>query len=394
VKLLTFLLLGLLACGDDSGLRSQGDLDAGRDVATDADASAETGGDLGADGGATDSGADVAPDMPEPDAADDTSDTSDPEDAGDDGGDDAGEPDADASDIGEDAADTNEMDAGQEYDPAASGRFAAVTQSASVTRDGRTIPINVHSPDGAIGRPMVVLLPGFQLESRRYLGLAGHLASHGYVVVRADPPGGLFDVDHTAMADDVAVVIDWAIETLGGTVDPDKIAIAGHSLGGKVSFMAASRDPRIVAVFAIDPVNAGSPISGYSQTLPNIVPDEVQDLAIPVGIVGETLDATAPFGPACAPAGMNYVTITDAATSATWLAEWTFADTSHMDFVDDKSGCGFTCSACRDGGASEADVQASLRTLAVAFVRLHFDGDAEMEAWLTGDSLPAGVTQR
>ncbi len=318
-------------------------------------------------------------------------------DAGDLGGDDVDtQPDAADADIdADDARDAEETgpDGGDGYDPSGDGPFEVVVETGQVVRDGRTIPVSVHGPRDQVQRPVVVLLPGFQLESRRYVALADFVASHGFIVVRADPPGGLFDASHTAMADDVSAVIDWLVSELGERIDTAAITAAGHSMGGKLSFMVAHRDPRVRAVFAIDPVNAGSPF-GYSPTLPDIVPDEVEGLAIPIGVVGETLDAAADFGPACAPEGMNYVTLTDAAVAATWLTEWTFTGAAHMDFVADKTGCGFVCSACRDGDADEEVVRAGVATLLVAFLRLQFGADTSMDAWLRGDALPSGVVVR
>lgn len=392
MKLLTFLILSLAACGDSTVDPPPGD--AGVDATRDGnngqmDAESDAGGDTGEQGDVPEDGErDVvdADDTGAPDGGDtDDADHTDTADA------------PDVHDAGEDAEvgqDTPEDAPDPAYDPAAPGPHEVETSDDSLTRDGRSIPLAVHAPAGQQGRPWLILLPGFQLQSSRYIPLADHLASHGYVVVRADPPGGLFDVSHTAMADDVSAVIDWATETLGNAIEAESVTVAGHSLGGKVSFMVAHRDPRVAAVFGIDPVNAANPISGYSPTLPDIVPGEIENLDIPVGIAGELLDATADFGPACAPDGMNYVTFTDAATSSPWVAEWTFEGADHMDFVYDKSGCGFVCNACRDGDADEALVHAGLQTLAVAFLRLHFDGDDSMNTYLSGERLPAGVQQR
>jgi len=53
-----------------------------------------------------------------------------------------------------------------------------------------------------------------------------------------------------------------------GQIDESKIAIAGHSEGGKVAFFAAVEDPRIDLVIGWDPQNAGggTPCAGAPDT--------------------------------------------------------------------------------------------------------------------------------
>jgi predicted dienelactone hydrolase len=318
-------------------------------------------------------------------------------------GDDAGLPGADAAPVDAssppDATATPEdaqaaSDAGAALAPPdVAGPYTVATTAASITRDGRTTPITAHLPQGAGPAPVVLFLPGFQLDSARYAGHAARIASHGFVVVRADPPATLLSTDHVAMTADARAVLDWATAPSGplaGLVDPDLIAVMGHSLGGKIATMVAAGDPRVDALLGLDPVNgAGGPGSTYSATRPDIVPELVATLAMPVGFMGETTNSTG-FMP-CAPADQNFQTFFDAATAAPWAAEWDITGADHMDFMDDPSTCGFTCSACPDGPADDAAVRDIVRTLAVAFVRRHLRGELAMEPWLTGPQLPVGV---
>jgi pimeloyl-ACP methyl ester carboxylesterase len=282
-------------------------------------------------------------------------------------------------------------------DPSAVGPCAVTTATAQVKRGNRTTPVVAHLPTIAGGgtAPLIVLLPGFQLESARYAPLADRLASHCFVVVRADPPASFLSVDHVAMSQDVGAVLDWALGAAGplaGKVDAAHVAVAGHSLGGKVATMAAFADHRITALFAIDPVNGGSPLSGYSATLPDIVPADVTPLTIPVGFVGETTNGSGGVGGMpCAPTDQNFQTFYAAATAAPWAAQWDFTGADHMDFVDDVSNCQFVCTASTEGTAAVPAVLASTKTLAVAFARRHLRGDTAMDAYLIGAQVPAGV---
>jgi predicted dienelactone hydrolase len=277
--------------------------------------------------------------------------------------------------------------------PSAKGAFSVtIKPSATVTRGNRSIPVVARIPSGATKAPLVVLLPGFQLKAAFYSVLAGHLASHGMVVVSADPPASLFSVSHAEMDLDASAVIDWALGSASGlNVDTARVAIMGHSLGGKISFMASARDARIKAVFGIDPVNGGGP-AGYSADRPDIVPDKVSPLTIPIGLIGETTNTTGLM--ACAPSEQNYATFFEAAAASPSVIQWTVPGADHMDFVDDTSTCGFVCGACTAGTADPKKVTAATRTLAAAFFQKHFFGMASADAWLTGNQVPQGLVAK
>ncbi len=282
-----------------------------------------------------------------------------------------------------------------EYPPSARGQYQTQQTPGNVTRGNRTIPVVAHGPQRIDGlpSPLVVFLPGFQAPTDLYKETVDHLASHGFVVVRATPQGGLFNVNHVEMAADAIAVIDWAQDAAGplaGRVDGTWVGMMGHSLGGKVSTMVAFQDSRVKALFAIDPVNGGNPFTGYSATLPDIVPDNVATLAIPLGFPGETWSADhSSLGQSCAPADQNYTTFYDAAAAASWKAKWEFPGADHMDFVDDLSACGTICSICPDGTGQPIKQVNALRTLMTAFFRLHQGGETAMDDWLFGAKTPA-----
>jgi pimeloyl-ACP methyl ester carboxylesterase len=166
----------------------------------------------------------------------------------------------------------------------------------------------------------------------------------------------------------------------------------GHSLGGKLATMVAAQDSRVKALFAIDPVNGGNPFTGYSETLPDIVPDVVATLAIPVGFPGESWSAdNISLGQSCAPAEQNYTTFYDAATGTPWKAKWEFAGADHMDFTDDPN-AGGSIELCPDGPGDDRVQVYALRTLMTAFFRRHQGGETAMDDWLFGALMPAAAT--
>ncbi len=281
-------------------------------------------------------------------------------------------------------------------DPDQVGAYGVATATAQVSQGGRNTPVKAYIPQGVMGKvPVVIFMPGAQLQANQYDQMLTRLASHGFVVIGADPQFSVFSGNHVEMAKDAKAVVDWAVggaAPFAAVVDVQKIGVTGHSLGGKVSVMLANTDPRVKALLGIDPVNGGSPLTGYTAALPDVVPEQVQNLAIPLGFAGETTDSSGGLmGQDCAPAAQNFQTFSAAATSATWSAEWTFTGADHMDFLDNPN-CGMTCNMCVAGTADPAVVKAGMWTLEVAFFRLHFYGESEMDAYLIGAKVPAGIS--
>ena len=306
-------------------------------------------------------------------------------DAAADGGDDrdSGAADTGAEDIGPAGDDVGPVADGGAFDatpgsdaPNLPGPFAVTTQ---VGMAGDT-PISACVPSG-VRAPLVLFAPGFMLASRFYEPTCQRLASHGFVVVRADPPSG-FTTQHTAMRDSLIGVLDWALSDapFAAQVDPGRILVSGHSLGGKLATMVAAQDPRVTALFAIDPVDGGF-------GAPDVVPSLARGLTIPVGFAGETTNGSGGFMP-CAPAAENFQQFYRATTSAPWAAQWDFIGADHMDFVADPTGCSF-CGICPAGTADPATVVEGMHTLFVAFARRHLNDEAGMDPWLVGEQVPA-----
>ncbi|MER7127669.1 alpha/beta hydrolase family protein [Streptosporangium saharense] len=131
------------------------------------------------------------------------------------------------------------------------------------------------------GLPLVVLSPGFIRSRKTLTALAEELASRGYVVAGIDhtyesrgtsfpdgrvTPCAACEVDHekgfgekavAVRAADVSFVLDeltgprpqWVGSSL---IDPTRIAMAGHSLGGASSLAAMVKDDRVRAGIDLD----------------------------------------------------------------------------------------------------------------------------------------------
>ncbi|MFC9816424.1 alpha/beta hydrolase family protein [Streptomyces virginiae] len=137
--------------------------------------------------------------------------------------------------------------------------------------------------------PLVVLSPGFTVHRATLTALAEDLASRGYVVAAVDHayesvgtafPGGRVltclacdkaqETGMRAVSDNRARDVSFLLDRLtgphpagphpawrhAGLIDPGRIAMAGHSIGGASAIAAMAADPRIRAGVNMDGGNA------------------------------------------------------------------------------------------------------------------------------------------
>jgi predicted dienelactone hydrolase len=227
------------------------------------------------------------------------------------------------------------------------------------------LPSTIYTPAGSGPFPLVIISPGFQLARTQYASYAQHLASWGFEVALTDYADQSLFADHQLLANDIPAVIDYMLAN--ASVDPSKIALAGHSLGGDISVLAAIGEPRVAAVVGWDPVDGGTPA----------VLAMMSSFTPPLAVVGETTDGSGGFMP-CAPIADNYAQFYAGAPSPALAMTLVGAD--HMDFVDDQS-CDI-CALCTAGSASPDLAHETARRLNVAWLRSRFYGDPSMSPWL------------
>ncbi|MEO7328024.1 MAG: hypothetical protein ABI193_05565 [Minicystis sp.] len=275
--------------------------------------------------------------------------------------------------------------AGELPDPNLEGpyTFKEIDDSTMVAATGHNVPIHCAYPTAGPSNgpyPVVLVSHGFQLPPTQYLGYVQRLASFGYVVVSMDFPAPFFGEKHTENAKDVIAGLDWAKNKaeLAGKADVSNAGATGHSLGGKVSLLVATMEPRIKASITLDPVDtsmncAPADCPDVSALMPN--------LHIPTGFVGETIDAAGGFQP-CAPAADNFTTFYAGANSPS--LQVTVKGANHMSFLDNVATCGFTCSFCNMATAPNAQVNDLSKAYVVAFYERHLRGIVGYDTYLTG----------
>ena len=252
-------------------------------------------------------------------------------------------------------------------DPANNGSATVAMQDVMIpgATTGRTLPATIYTPSGAGPFPLVVISPGFQMARTQYASYANHLATWGFVAVLTDYADQSLFADHQLLANDIPAVIDYMLAN--ANIDAAKIALAGHSLGGDISVLAATAEPRVKAVVGWDPVDGS----------PSVVPEKMGSFTAALAVVGETTDGSGGFMP-CAPTADNYAQFYAAAPSP--ASSMTLAGADHMDWVDDQS-C-TVCTLCTEGTASPDLAHQTTRRLNVAWLRSQLYADASMATWL------------
>lgn len=284
-------------------------------------------------------------------------------------------------------------------DPSKPGSVAYAIQELEAPIDGgsATVPLILAIPEGDEPLPVVIFTHGFSLSGGMYRSWAEHLGSWGYLTVLPSFPGGFTDPPtHEALADWLAEILDWLEDedlrpdsVLHGRVDRERVGLSGHSMGGKISLLLATRDPRIAASFTVDPVDSTSPV-GNPEGYPSVTPELMAQIAIPLGFIGETLDAVPIEGSslACAPGEENFQQYFAHASGPAVSLE--IVGAHHMSFIDDAD-CGLPCLVCQpaelDHGTALALAQRSL----TAFYQVTLEGEESWRAWLTGS--PARADQ-
>lgn len=218
------------------------------------------------------------------------------------------------------------------------------------TSNGPPKPLLIASPSDKGKYPVLVLLHGYMLYNYFYKQLMEHVASHGYVVV-APQLYCIACCDATKEVVSAAEVINWLGQGLRTPsvlpnqveVDLSKVALAGHSRGGKVAFaVALGRVPRapslnvkLSTLIGIDPVDGACKGKQTKPAVLTYTPESFDLRGMASMVLGTGL-GEAKGGllcPPCAPHGLNHSEFFTECQSPT--CHMVAKDYGHMDMLDD-----------------------------------------------------------
>jgi len=250
-------------------------------------------------------------------------------------------------------------------DAAAPGPFRVDARGLRVPRPGRDAPVALYRPGARSGlSPAVVFLPGYLAPEDQYESIGRALASRGFLVAVRGRFGPF--VSDREMANSAIRLADWLIAEQGA--DPNRIGIAGHSMGGKDAVLTALEDPRFRAVVAIDPDDRGDP---------SVVHGDLPRLAAPLLLIGTELGSNA--ASICADRRFDYRRFFERAPAGT--IEMTLLGADHVQVMDDPERFGL--GICRCGTADSSVVRITTRRATVRFFLEHL-ASAPHRPWQLG----------
>ncbi|GFP80026.1 chlorophyllase-1 [Phtheirospermum japonicum] len=263
--------------------------------------------------------------------------------------------------------------------------------------------------------PVLLFCHGFMLANTNYTSLLSHIASHGYIVVAPK----LLPVSIPAEIKKAAQVTQWLStglplvlpEKVNG--DIDKLALSGHSRGGKTAFALAlalgktdqkSRKnkpptrnnnatiPKFKALIGVDPVAGTSPSSLPAPKILQYIPRSF-DISIPVSVIGSGY-GNQPLGmiPPTAPDGVNHSEFYNESKppACYFLAK----DYGHCDMLNDKLDrmASIIRGMCKSGAGPRDLMRKSVGGVVIAFLESYLGGDEEDLNAVVGDPSIAPIT--
>jgi uncharacterized protein len=156
-------------------------------------------------------------------------------------------------------------------DPAPDKEFPADVAAPDVMSHGSRMNAVIYIASGRGPHPVVLLVPGFP-GNEKNLDLAYSLRRAGWNTLLAHFRGswgseGVFSFSNAIEDMQAAILFLRAAENVKKyRVDPKKIVLIGHSMGGFMAACAAARDPEIAGLAMIAAWNIGATMTGPRET--------------------------------------------------------------------------------------------------------------------------------
>ncbi|MGH3868774.1 MAG: dienelactone hydrolase family protein [Pseudonocardiaceae bacterium] len=218
----------------------------------------------------------------------------------------------------------------------------------------------VFTPRSGLGLPAVAFGHGWLQPTARYEELLRHLATWGVVAAAPDTQRGPL-ASHRQFAVDLRTVLDVCVGVRLGdgdiSVDPGKLGLVGHGMGGGCAVLAAAADARCQAVATL--------------------------------AVAETLPSAVAAAPDCAMPGLHLAGGKDLLAPAVGHAELVtraWAGPVQLRTLPKASHLGFTAgqhwSDLLIGSSPESATRRISRALVTAFLLRHLTGASDYDALL------------
>ncbi|KAL5542019.1 hypothetical protein UlMin_009729 [Ulmus minor] len=244
----------------------------------------------------------------------------------------------------------------------------------------------IGSPSEAGEFPALLLIHGYLLYNSFYSQLIQQVASHGFIVI-APQLYTLAGPDTSEEIKSTAAITNWLSQGLQHYLPPNvqanlsKLALGGHSRGGKTSFALALNKEltttlKFSALIGIDPIDG---MDKGKQTPPPVltyVPRSF-DLDMPVMVIGSGLGKVRrnPLFPPCAPEGVNHEDFFKECREP--ACYFVAKDYGHLDMLDDdtKGIRGKTSYCLCKNGKSREPMRKFVGGVIVAFLKAYLRGD-------------------
>ena len=168
---------------------------------------------------------------------------------------------------------------------------AVITRAAADGFGGGTVYYPTDTSEGTFGA--VAVSPGYSSSQAAIAWLGPRLASQGFVVLTIDT---LSTSDSpNRRGDQLLAALDYLGRTeLADRIDPDRLAVMGHSMGGGGSLEAAKDDPALQAVVPLTPWSADKTFPEV--TAPTLIIGAENDIIAPVRTHSERFYGSLPAG--------------------------------------------------------------------------------------------------
>lgn len=243
---------------------------------------------------------------------------------------------------------------------AARGTFAiaqvTVARASVSTFGGGTIYYPTDTSAGTFGA--VVIAPGYTAYKSSMAWLAPRIASQGFVVFNIDTLTTGDQPDSRGRQLLAAADYLTGSSSVRTRIDPTRVAVVGHSMGGGGTLEASRSRPSLQAAIPLTPWNLTKSWSG--NTVPTLVVGADGDTVAPVATHAEPFYQSLPASPGKAYLELNNAThfapnsanTTIAKYSIAWLKLFVDNDTRYQQFVCPGPGAGLAVDEYRSSCAS------------------------------------------